>query len=786
MSTPRIPSFRTSARTVRLVFCPLALGLLLAVAAAAQPDAQDAQSAAGDPQSAAGSDSGSYGYLRLVEGSATLTQAGSGASSAAEVNQPIQAGDRLAVPSRGHVEVVLADHNIVRVDGDTQVAFTRLANSADRQDPSTELRLDEGNVQLIVAENSVGQELPTVLTPNASIYVQAYGSYRITADRGDYSELVVRRGTAQLVSDSGDSTVHAGEAAVADRQRNAGNNGIDLRQAGAFDALERWGRQLDDETRVAQSSYVDPSLSYEASSLDRYGHWIDVDNRQYWQPNNEDSGWSPYWEGRWDYTPSGQTWVSSEPWGWVPYHYGSWDYLPSYGWAWQPGYVYSPAWVYWYWGPSYAGWCPIGFYTGFYGRSFLSFNFGLYGWAGGDWGLFRHWNFVSHDHFFGRDWHRFGFGDRDFDGRRGFGRGGRGFDGRSGFDGRRAFPTGGLARGVITTSTRGLTPAVLRGNPGNAMHVLAQGPRAGGGRGNLPDVTPFIGRQPHLPANVAHAVAATGATVNGRLAGTPLAPHTLGMSRPSAIAAHGNLPGAGSRMGSNRFNGGGANGGANGSANGFRGRLPAAPYGRTPQAQQQHMGTFGTGRAPQGGGGAQAYPAHPAPAQPHGWTSRDNLTGGGNRANGALSSPGNRYQVTPRQSSPGSQEPRYQAPRGQAPQYQAPRNQGQSYQSPRYQAPRSQSTPQYQASPRYQQQTPRYQSPRSQSTPQYQASPRYQQSTPRYQSQPRYQQSAPRYQAPSRQSYQAPRASAPSQRRSSGGGRSSGANNNGGRNHRNG
>src|ERR1700682_5037269 len=98
MSTPRIPSFRTSARAVRIVFGPLALGLLLAVAAAAQPD----------PQPAAGNDSGSYGYPRMVEGSAPLTQAGSGTSSAAEVNQPIQAGDRLAVPSRGHVEVVLA------------------------------------------------------------------------------------------------------------------------------------------------------------------------------------------------------------------------------------------------------------------------------------------------------------------------------------------------------------------------------------------------------------------------------------------------------------------------------------------------------------------------------------------------------------------------------------------------------------------------------------------------------------------------------------------------------
>src|SRR5260370_23664874 len=120
------------------------------------------------------------------------------------------------------------------------------------------------------------------MTPNASVYVQAYGSYRITSDRGDFTEVVVRRGTAEVVSASGDSPVHAGELALVDNQRQAG---IDVRQASGFDALERWARQLDDETRVAQSSYVDPSLGYEAAPLDRYGHWINSGAQDYCRPN---------------------------------------------------------------------------------------------------------------------------------------------------------------------------------------------------------------------------------------------------------------------------------------------------------------------------------------------------------------------------------------------------------------------------------------------------------------------------------------------------------------------
>jgi FecR protein len=720
---------------------------------------------------------GSYGYLRLVEGSATVTQASSGSTVAAGVNQPIMVGDRIMVPPRGRVEVVLADRNIVRIDGDTRLQFTRLANSADRQDPSTELRLDEGNLQLIVAQDSVGQQLPTVLTPNASTYIQAYGSYRITADRGDFTQVVVRRGTAELVADAGDSAVHAGEEATIDSQRQAG---IDVRQAGGFDALERWARQLDDETRVAQSSYVDPSLGYDAAPLDRYGHWINSDGRDYWQPNNVDSGWSPYWDGYWDSTPSGQFWVSSEPWGWVPYHYGTWDYLPAYGWAWQPGYAFAPAWVYWYWGPSYVGWCPIGFYTGFYGNFFAGFRFGLYGWAGGGWGAFRHWNFCGINHFFGHDWHRWGFG------------GGRGF-----------FPHDRLARGVITTDTRGITPALLRRDPGRAMNGLIQRQSVNGRvRGNLPDVTPFVQRQTHLPGTVAHAVSTNG--TNGRLAGTPLQPRTLGAHQTAGV--QGNLQGGRGGAGAGSFNGSlnGARGfrngpapamppgraGSNGMAQGFSrgnqgGFTPGAQSGRARQpatsergsnpSVQQHMGTFGTGRTYQGGT-TQSYPSHPAPARPQDRVQRyQGGQGGGSNGGSTPSSPTGRYQVTPRYQ---TQTPRYNsAP--QSPRYQnaPPRYQGSpGYQSPRsYQsAPRYQQGPSYQSAPRYQspqryQSTPQYRSA-PQSTPQYRSSPQYQ-SAPRYQSPPRYQsaprsQSAPHYSSPPRSS--APRSSAPS--RPSGGG----------------
>ena len=462
----------------------------------------------------AAADNGSYGYFRVVEGSATLVQGGTDEPTSAEINQPVLAGDRISVPDRARVEIALADRNLLRLDGGSELVLERLAASSDSNDRATVLRLLEGNLQLVVTEDSLGDELPSIETPNATINPQTFGVYRITADRDGWSEVVVRRGTAEVVTERGSDVVHADEEAVIDADRYAG---AEVREAGGFDSLERWARQMDDQYAAADQPYVNDDLRYEAAPLARYGSWIEVGGSPYWRPRVA-AGWRPYYDGRWIYTPAGLTWLSSEPWGWVPYHYGSWDFLPGYGWVWQPGYVWAPAWVYWYWGPSYVGWCPTGYYTHYYGPRFgLSFGFryGVYGWAGGDWGYFNNWSFVRTSYFDSRGGYRQGHRGGYWDGRR---------------DVRRfAVPVGSgvrgaLERGVITTDTRPLKPNTWASHEGvlRALRVERNGPRGA----ELPDVTSFVARKPDLPAGVARTVRAEGNT--NALDGTPLKPGTLG------------------------------------------------------------------------------------------------------------------------------------------------------------------------------------------------------------------------------------------------------------------
>ncbi|HUF78155.1 MAG TPA: DUF6600 domain-containing protein, partial [Thermoanaerobaculia bacterium] len=362
------------------------------------------------------------------------------------------------------------------IDGGSEVVFEALAGSPDRQDRLSVLRLPQGNLQLVVGADFLGEGLPRVDTPNVTVYPRDAGTYRITADGADWSGVVARDGSAEVVTRTGSLLVRAGEEAIVEGDTGPRER---VRRASREDSLELWGRRLSQEASYA-ASYVDDSLRYDAASLDRHGSWVSVEGRHAWRPRVAVE-WRPYWHGRWRFSPLGLTWVSNEPWGWVPYHYGSWDYLPGYGWVWYPGYRFAPAWVYWNWTDHYAGWVPVGYYARHYYPQFgphFGFRFGHYGWAGGHWSHYDNWVFCSTRYLGHRDQHRH---VRDGD--------------RFGREHRLAVPR----QGLLTTDTRGLTRTAVQRSEGIVQAITA---RRADARGELPDVTAFIARRADLPEDV--------------------------------------------------------------------------------------------------------------------------------------------------------------------------------------------------------------------------------------------------------------------------------------------
>ena len=427
----------------------------------------------------------SYGFVRTLEGAATLLQGGGESHDRVdlEVNAPVIDGDRIWVARGSRLEVVLPDRNLLRLDGATEVGLESLAYSQGSDARSTHLRLDRGELQLVVVADALGEELPRLDTANATLYVQTSGSFLVRSEGEDWTEVVVRQGTVEVLTPRGTSRVLEGE-----RLEIAGDDRpqVELSSAGPEAALERWGRALDDEIATADLRYVDSGLRYAAGGLEGRGTWVEVGAQRAWRPRVA-AGWRPFTDGYWSPTPAGLTWVSYEPWGWATYHYGNWDHVPGWGWVWYPGRVFSPAWVYWYWGPTHIGWCPTGYYSGFYGRNrHAGFRHGVHGWAGGGWDAFADWTFCDT----GRFWQR---------GLRGHSWSGRDLRHRSRLD---AVP-----RGLITTDTRGLRPG-MEGRPQDIVEVVrrARGTRPGEAGGALPDVTAFVARRPELPPDVTRAV----------------------------------------------------------------------------------------------------------------------------------------------------------------------------------------------------------------------------------------------------------------------------------------
>jgi hypothetical protein len=438
----------------------------------------------------------SYSYVRSLEGRATLASLGRGPGEEADVNQPLMQGDTLRADAGSRVELALADRTLLRVGGGTTVTLARIAFSADRDDRTTRLELEEGEILLLVGEDALGDELPEVHTAAGTIYVHEPGEYRVTAETGGGLELVVREGYAELLTERGSTVVRAGEAAWTEGQ---GWSRVEVVDAGAHDTLERWGDDLDQQAEVAepQTQYVEPQYRYAAAPLTNYGSWVYVDSAWSWRPRVT-ADWRPYWNGRWAWTPSGLTWVSAEPWGWLPYHYGSWYQAPGFGWCWRPGRIYSPAWVYWHVGPRWTGWCPVGYYTNYYRNHWSNgFRFGLYGWAGGNWGYYSDWNFCPTPRVYDRyDRHWRHTGDHV---------------------GRLA--DSGAPYGLLTTETSGLERGDwMRGD----MVVTKLGRRAGNGVHQLPQVTDFVARKRELTPEVEHAVVAE--RRGGQRLATPLDP----------------------------------------------------------------------------------------------------------------------------------------------------------------------------------------------------------------------------------------------------------------------
>lgn len=322
----------------------------------------------------------------------------------ASLNLPLNERDQLYSGPTGRAEVQLSGRNLIRVDRNTNLRFTQY-NTGTVQFAlpvgTATFRVDSLDRRQfnIVDANDAGKDDPVyfeVDTPIVAVTFLKEGSYRINVNDDGSTEVIVRRGQAEVYNkEIGTVAVKQGRRILIDG-RDA--NYFQIARLEDKDNWDRWNDRRDDElfARVSNSNsarYV-PVAVPGVYDLDAYGDWAETPDYGYvWYPRAMASGWAPYRQGYWRYYSGwGWTWVSYEPWGWVPYHYGRWAWYRS-RWCWVPsvsvGWGWSPHQVVFFgWGGGgynrgyrdgyndgyrdgrydWYGWCPLGPRDRYYGR----------------------------------------------------------------------------------------------------------------------------------------------------------------------------------------------------------------------------------------------------------------------------------------------------------------------------------------------------------------------------------------------------------------------------------
>ena len=259
---------------------------------------------------------------------------------AAGPNMPVVPGDILVTGAASRAEAILADGNVVRLDGDSELRFESLDRTFESDDDRTVLALARGSAAVEVRDVSTREHALRFDTDDATVLSPARSVFRVdTGERG--TEVYVLAGKVEVNGRGGRALVRAGEYAHV-----AGDAEIEVEAAGEprdrFAAFvdERRGRSGDMPARDAAVDLAGP----DSAAFDDSGSWTYVASAgaTCWRPNVS-TDWTPYSLGTWRRTPAGLTWVSYEAWGWRPYHYGKWARDARLGWYWIPGSVYTPA-----------------------------------------------------------------------------------------------------------------------------------------------------------------------------------------------------------------------------------------------------------------------------------------------------------------------------------------------------------------------------------------------------------------------------------------------------------
>ncbi|HYP26218.1 MAG TPA: DUF6600 domain-containing protein [Blastocatellia bacterium] len=292
--------------------------------------------------------------LSFVDGEVSFLRAQVTEWADAIENLPLLAGDQIYTGAGARAEVQLGRGAYLRLSEKTALTISDLSEN------SAQFEITEGIAVVRLDKSLSSLSRFEVDTPNSALLLERDGIYRINVRGDEDSEVIVRRGAAEVTTVDGTFKLREGNRLSVDTSETGK---LEIVADTSLDDWDRWSYDRDNaiDTSIASASpdYVNQYEStydsfYGASELSNYGTWTSVSSYGHcWVPR-VGSGWAPYRDGQWLWVPAiGWTWLSNEPWGWAPYHYGRWVYAGRLGWVWSPGFRSN-----YYYGHSYYRWRP--------------------------------------------------------------------------------------------------------------------------------------------------------------------------------------------------------------------------------------------------------------------------------------------------------------------------------------------------------------------------------------------------------------------------------------------
>ncbi len=214
------------------------------------------------------------------------------------LNYPLTAGDHLWTDDSSRAELHVGS-TAVRLDAGTEISFLNL------DDQTIQVGVSQGQLNVRLRRLDPGDAFE-IDTPNSVVTLQQPGSYTLSVQGNEGSNLTVWSGEAQMTAGGNDFDVPAGQSA---NVSGSGSIAYYLQPASVRDAWDAWCASRDArEERLASARYV-PREMIGIEDLDENGSWIVMAGYgPVWAPARVAPGWAPYRFGRW-------AWVA--PWGWT-------------------------------------------------------------------------------------------------------------------------------------------------------------------------------------------------------------------------------------------------------------------------------------------------------------------------------------------------------------------------------------------------------------------------------------------------------------------------------------